>query len=84
MKYTSISARRTTIREVCGQRWPRLMEIEDAAAYVGLTAATFRKRFPQLIHAYTGDKPTVAKEDLDTMIDNEKARLESESEAAHA
>ena len=84
MKYTSISARRTTIREVCGQRWPRLMEVEDAAAYVGLTAGTFKKRFPQLIRPYTGEKPAVAKEDLDAMIDAEKARLDAESEAANA
>ena len=84
MKYPATSCKHTSIREICGRRWPRLMEIEDAAAYVGLTAATFRKRFPQLIHAYTGDKQTVAKEDLDSMIDAEKARLEVESEVAHA
>ena len=84
MKYCTTTTRRTTIREVCGQRWPRLMEVEDAAAYVGLTAGTFKKRFPQLIRPYTGEKPAVAKEDLDAMIDAEKARLESESEAENA
>ena len=84
MKYCTTTARRTTIREVCGQRWPRLMEVEDAAAYVGITAGTVKKRFPQLIRPYTGEKPAVAKEDLDAMIDAEKARLESESEAENA
>lgn len=69
MKYTAISVKRTTIREVCGQRWPRLMEVEDAAAYVGLTAGTFKKKFPEIIRSYTGDKPTVAKDDLDALID---------------
>ena len=45
------------------------MEVEDAAAYVGLTAGTFKKKFPEIIRSYTGDKPTVAKDDLDALID---------------
>ena len=82
MKYGSIpSCKKTTIREVCGQRWPRLMEIEDAAAYVGLNVGTFKEKYPGLIRPYTGHKKTVAKEDLDALIDAEKARLKAQKEA---
>lgn len=36
---------------------------------------------PGLIRPYTGHKKTVAKEDLDALIDAEKARLKAQKEA---
>lgn len=84
MKYPATSCKHTSIREICGRRWPRLMEIEDAAAYVGLSAGTFKKRFPQLIRPYIGEKFAVAKDDLDAIIDSARDQFKSECEAVHA
>lgn len=65
--YTNPNPKPSTITVKCGQRWPRLMELEAAAAYAGMTTGTFKRTFPGLIVQPFG-RPVVVREQLDEAI----------------
>ena len=80
--YTNPNPKPSAITVKCGQRWPRLMELEAAAAYAGMTTGTFKRTFPGLIVQPFG-RPVVVLEQLDEAISEALAR-ETGKEAARA
>ena len=62
-----------TVAKTCGPRWPRLMPLTWAAAYLGMNLARFRSvpKLEGLIHDAAGEK-VVDKNDLDAWIDHNK------------
>lgn len=84
--YTNPNPKPSAITVKCGQRWPRLMELEAAAAYAGMTVGTFKRTFPGLIVQPFG-RPVVVREQLDEAITNALEAFEARKagkEAARA
>ena len=84
--YPNPNPKPSAITVKCGQRWPRLMELEAAAAYAGMTTGTFKRTFPGLIVQPFG-RPVVVREQLDEAITNALEAFEARKagkEAARA
>lgn len=59
-----------TIASVCGQKWPRILSLTMAAAYVHLTLAVFRKQkvYMACVRKFPGMPEAIDREELDRVL----------------
>ena len=84
--YTNPNPKPSAITVKCGQRGPRRLELEAAAAYAGMTVGTCKRTVPGLIVQPFG-RPVVVREQLDEAISDALEAFEARKtgkEAARA